>query len=192
MADVPDETIAATPDAEPFTIQVVPAPAVTHDAAPHQRRRWPEWGLDSRDGGDRHGPTPGANGGLTARTPQSRRPWLIVAVMLVLAALALRHLEQHAAPRGARREHRGRAAGGPRRCRLGGPRLAGAGRWPGASGNAARRRSTAPSLVPQAPVQTRTRWRLRSARQRAASAPPVARAEPVPVPPSAPDGGPAC
>lgn len=80
VADVPDEATSIEPEAEPFAIRYAPAPAVASGAAssPH------DWSLD--DGGQADsGDTTGLFAGATDESP-GRRPWLLVAVMLVLLA----------------------------------------------------------------------------------------------------------
>lgn len=187
VADVTDETIAATPDAEPFTIQIVPVPAVTHEAAA-PAARWPEF--DSNEGATVR-TDPRREWQPVGEDSQSRRPWLIVAVMLVLAALAYgtwSSMQGPSAPSvssAAVQEAPAPAPGGAGSEAAVSP-AQGAGQEPAATQPA--EVLPAPSVVPQAPVQ-RNPVAPPARPPRTASAPPIARAEPIPVPPSAPTGG---
>ena len=86
VADVPDETTAVEPEAEPFTMQYAASPAIIHDAPAHVTPG-PEWGFDSRDGVTVQS-EPLRSWDTAGEDTQSRRPWLIVVVVLVLVALA--------------------------------------------------------------------------------------------------------
>lgn len=81
VADVPDEATSIEPEAEPFAIRYAPAPPSDPDGPPLAR----EWRLDEDDHAEPLDTT-GAFASTIEDTP-NRRPWLIVAVMLVLAAL---------------------------------------------------------------------------------------------------------
>ena len=121
VADVPDETTAVEPEAEPFTMQFVPAPAVMHDA-PAQRRPGPSGGSTAATV-RRSRASPGASWDTAGEdTPE---PAAVADRRRDAGAgrACVRHLEQPAGSRGARRERRGAAeapaaAGSPRpRCR---------------------------------------------------------------------------
>jgi hypothetical protein len=95
VADVPDEATSIEPEAEPFAIRYAPAPPADPDV-PIAR----DWRLDETDGNEVALDTTGAFASNDDDSP-NRRPWLIVAVMLVLAALGYgtwRSLQPSSAP----------------------------------------------------------------------------------------------